>query len=129
MAANLAKKGQKLAHKVLLFQCTAVLVLCAITLLLFDLQTSLAMFAGGLMSIIPNSVFAAFAFRYSGATKNQMVVRSFTQGAKLKLILTVMLGILAFRGLNLSPLALFVGFIVTTISQWLGMVSVTDKKG
>ena len=80
------------------------------------------------MSIVPNSVFAALAFRYSGATKNQMVVRSFAQGAKLKLILTVIFGVLAFKGLNLAPLALFIGFIVTTISQWFGMVSVTDNK-
>lgn len=124
MAANLARQGQKLANRVLLFQSATVMALCFITLLLFDLSTSAAVLVGGLMSIVPNSVFAAFAFRFSGASKSQLVMQSFSQGAKLKLILTVILGIVAFKGLQMAPLPLFAGFIVITISQWVAMVSV-----
>lgn len=122
MANKLARQGQKMAFKVLFLQSVAVVLLSIGTFVVFDGITTLSFFFGGLMNIIPNSMFALLAFRFSGASQNELVVRSFSQGAKLKLIITVIIAIVAFYGLKLEPLPLFVGFMVTTFCQWAAMV-------
>ena len=77
--------------------------------------------AGALVSIIPTLVFSAFAFRYAGASKNALVARSFSQGSKLKLALTIILFVVTFAGLDAAPLEVFVAFVVTTASHALAM--------
>ncbi|WP_232373445.1 ATP synthase subunit I [Alteromonas sp. RKMC-009] len=76
---------------------------------------------GAFISILPNAIFALFAFRYSGASKNELVVRSFSQGAKLRLVLAVILFVVAFKFLHAIPEAVFAAFAVTTVSYWLAM--------
>ncbi|WP_343862644.1 ATP synthase subunit I [Aliiglaciecola litoralis] len=124
MANYLAKKGQKMAFKVLYIQSAVVLIISISTLLLSNSHSALAVLFGGLMNILPNAVFALLAFRYSGASQNELVVRSFSQGAKLKMILTVILAVIAFYGLNLAPLVLFSSFIVMTLCHWVATVIV-----
>ena len=73
-------------------------------------------------------VFAAFAFRYAGASKNQLVARSFSQGSKLKLALTIILFVIAFKGLNATPLEIFVAYVITTASHGLAMFHYGSKE-
>lgn len=127
MANYLAQKGQKMATKVLFLQTLIVIVLGAIGLLLFGMPAALSAMFGGMMSVLPNGIFALLAFRYAGASQNQMVVRSFSQGAKLKLILTMILAVIAFYGLKLSPLPLFASFMILTVSHWVVTAVVQAK--
>ncbi|GAA0860261.1 hypothetical protein GCM10009114_36740 [Aliiglaciecola litoralis] len=113
-----------MAFKVLYIQSAVVLIISISTLLLSNSHSALAVLFGGLMNILPNAVFALLAFRYSGASQNELVVRSFSQGAKLKMILTVILAVIAFYGLNLAPLVLFSSFIVMTLCHWVATVIV-----
>jgi ATP synthase protein I len=119
---KLTKQGQKLALKVLLFQSFIVIFVCAVILIFFQKFTAFSFFYGGLINVAANGVFAFFAFRYSGASQIKLMVRSFNNGAKLKLYITVLMAIVAFAGLNLEPLPLFIGFMVSNFCQWAAMI-------
>ena len=41
-------------------------------------------FAGGCIGIIPNFVFALYAFKFAGASAAKQVMDSFFKGAKIK---------------------------------------------
>lgn len=116
-----------MALKVLFMQGIVVVVLSCATLLVSNPLSALAVLWGGLMNILPNGVFALLAFQYSGASQNELVVRSFSQGAKLKLLLTVILAVVGFYGLELPPLPLLSSFIVLTMSHWVATVAVQTR--
>lgn len=84
--------------------------------------------AGAMISILPTIVFTAFAFRYAGASKNDLVARSFSQGSKMKLALTIILFVIAFKGLNAAPLEIFAAFVITTASHALAMFHYGTKQ-
>ncbi|MEW9797843.1 ATP synthase subunit I [Alteromonas sp. CYL-A6] len=117
MNNKLAQPGRNLAKKCLIIQVfTAVfLVLVAAGSGSWHSATSVA--AGAVISILPSFIFAGFAFRYAGATQNNLVNKSFGQGVRVKLALTIVLFIIAFAGLKASPVEVFIAFALTTASQ------------
>lgn len=128
MAANLVHEGQQLARKVLIFQS----ILAAFIALLFTLMsgenTGLSASYGGLIAIIPQFIFAHFAFRFAGARQNKLVVRSFNKGSKIKFILTIVMFVLAYRWPSLNIMALMVAYITVLIGQWPIMILVSRVK-
>jgi len=124
---KLAKRGLDLAKKGLLFQAITALVVTAFAGAAGS-HSAMSAAAGALISILPNSVFMAFAFRYAGASKNDLVARSFSQGSKLKLALTIILFVIAFKGLNAAPLEIFMAFVITTASHGLAMFHYGTKE-
>jgi ATP synthase protein I len=125
---KLAKRGIDLAKKGLLFQAVTALFVTVIAGAAGGSHSAMSAAAGALISILPNSVFMAFAFRYAGASKNDLVARSFSQGSKLKLALTIILFVIAFRGLNAAPLEIFMAFVITTASHGLAMFHYGTKE-
>tara|TARA_A200000113_G_C8585393_1_gene264117 strand:- start:100 stop:507 length:408 start_codon:yes stop_codon:yes gene_type:complete len=125
---RLAKRGVDLAKKGLLFQVITALVVTVIAFAAVGSHSAMSAAAGALISILPNSVFTAFAFRYAGASKNELVARSFSQGSKLKLALTIILFVIAFKGLNATPLEIFMAFVITTASHGLAMFHYGTKE-
>ncbi len=121
MTNKLAKRGVDLAKKGLLFQAITALIVTLLPGIAADSYSAMSATVGALISILPNMVFAAFAFRYAGASKNQLVARSFSQGSKMKLALTIILFVIAFKGLNAAPLEVFIAFVITTASHGLAM--------
>jgi len=119
---KLAKQGQELALKVFFYQSIVVTCMSVAILIFFQNFTAFSFFYGGLVNVITNGVFAFFAFRYSGASQIELMVRSFNRGAKLKLYIIVFMAIVAFSGLNLEPLPLFIGFMVSNFCQWAAMI-------
>jgi ATP synthase protein I len=118
---KLAGHGINLAKKGLLFQIITALVILVIAAVAGGGHSAMSAAAGALVSIIPTLVFSAFAFRYAGASKNALVARSFSQGSKLKLALTIILFVVTFAGLDAAPLEVFVAFVITTASHALAM--------
>ena len=122
MATNLAETGRQLAIKVLISQTlVAMIVTLAITVLVGK-SAGYSALCGAVICLFPSLVFARFAFKYAGASKNELVVRSFSQGAKFKLLLTIILFVAAFKGLNAEPLPLFGTYAATLITQWVVML-------
>ena len=62
---------------------------------------------GGVISIIPNSVFAYKTFKYAGASSSKKVIESFYSGEKMKMVITVFLLALAFKFLVIIPIPFF----------------------
>ena len=109
LGAQLAKPPLLLAF---IIQCV-VLVLGSLGLLLVGPVTAYSVFFGGLIFIVPNSYFARWAFRYSGARAANEIARSFYRGEAGKFLLTV----LFFAGVFflVTPLevaALFFAYLV-----------------
>ncbi len=116
---EMTKRGKKLARTAALYQCIIAAVI-TVAIAIVGLKIWAVSYAlGAVISIVPNSVFALFAFRFSGASKNRLVVKSFNQGAKVKLIVTVLLFVVAFVQFQVEPIALFAGFVITAASYWL----------
>ena len=128
MTNRLAKRGLDLAKKGLLFQVITALVVTVIAFAAAGSHSAMSAAAGAMISILPTIVFTAFAFRYVGASKNDLVARSFSQGSKMKLALTIILFVIAFKGLNATPLEIFAAFVITTASHALAMFHYSTKQ-
>ena len=128
MTNKLARRGLDLAKKGLLFQAITAIVITGLAGVAGGSHSAISAAAGTLISILPNIVFAIFAFRYAGASKNELVARSFSQGSKMKLALTIILFVIAFKGLNASPLEIFMAFVITTASHGLAMFHYGTKE-
>jgi len=121
MPVNLADKGKLLAKKGILAQCMSSLLLLVVVLFIKPEHT-LAVICGALTFIIPNSFYAYWIFRYAGATKNKIVAQSFSQGLKIKLVLTTVFFAIAFSQFSAAPFPLFGAYAVAMLSQWFAMV-------
>ena len=121
MSRDLVGRGRELARKGFIFQCVIASLLVLFGLFYTGYQLAISLACGAIISILPTRLFAGFAFRYAGARQNNLVARSFSQGAKAKLALTIILFVVAFAGLKASPLPVFIAFAITTTSYWLVM--------
>jgi ATP synthase protein I len=119
---KLAIEGKELAFKVFFYQSIVVIFITITVLIFFGKFTSFSYFYGGLVNIITSGVFGFFAFRFSGARQNKLVVKSFSRGTKLKLYITLLMSVVAFSVLGLEPAPLFIGFMVSNACQWAAML-------
>ncbi len=116
---QLTLTGRRLAKRLLTLQAAATLVLCAFFAWLYGAHGAKTALAGGVISLVPNVVFAVYAFRFGGARSAHEVVRSFYAGEAVKMVLTIILFALAFITLNGPWLPLFIVFSVVTFMHWL----------
>lgn len=121
MSRDLVGQGKKIAKKGLFFQGVTALILILAGVVFSNAHTALSLACGAVISILPTLIFAGFAFRYAGARQSNLVARSFSQGAKIKLALTMILFVVAFMGLQASPLPVIIGYVITTVSYWLAL--------
>ena len=123
---KLAIEGKELAFKVFFYQSIVVIFITITVLIFFGKFTAFSYFYGGLVNIITSGVFGFFAFRFSGARQNKLVVKSFSRGTKLKLYITLLMSVVAFSVLGLEPAPLFIGFMVSNVCQWAAMLSTKE---
>lgn len=127
MAIAIIIKGVVLAKRALIAQSVIALITVIISLPFFSFPTVLNYAAGACISILPNLVFTYFAFRYSGATKKHLVMKSMSQGSKLKLAATIILFVMAYKLLPTAPVALLVGFAITTATHTFSVMWLSAK--
>ncbi|WP_172449215.1 ATP synthase subunit I [Bowmanella denitrificans] len=113
-----------LARRVLIAQSLTGLLLSLATWWLWGTDSGLSALAGVCACVIPNAVFAHLAFRHAGASKNQLVVRSFSQGAKFKLILTIFFFVAVFQWPDMKVSVLFASFAATMMTQWVLLIRI-----
>jgi len=107
MNNKLTRVGRKLALQQNAFAIVAVLICSLITYFCWGLLHAKSTLAAGVVTIVPNIVFALKAFKYAGAKSSKLVVESFFSGVKLKMVLTALLFALAFKFLVLLPIPFF----------------------
>ncbi|MFT6954815.1 MAG: ATP synthase protein I [Glaciecola sp.] len=118
LVTSLAQEGRQLARKVLFYQSLIAIFLAFIFSVFIGKYTGISVLYGGFTCVVPGTVFALLAFRYAGASQNQLVVRSFNKGSKLKFLITIVMFAVIFRWPNLQPLPLFISYFVTLMVQW-----------
>ena len=119
MTDKSAAIARKSAYKLALCQLAVAGVIALAFFLAADAAAAKSAFKGGLVAVIPNFVFAFFAFRFSALDNANLVLASFMRGQSLKLILTAVLLALVFSQQQLVPGVFLTGFLLTLLAQWM----------
>lgn len=72
----------------------------------------------GMVSIIPNTLFARKLFYYRGAQSAKQIVNSFYVGEAIKLLSAMVLFAVVFIFAEIKPVVFFLTFIVVQMSVW-----------
>ncbi|MEH8022312.1 ATP synthase subunit I [Rheinheimera metallidurans] len=113
---------RKSAYKLVLCQLVVAGIIALTFFLAADAAAAKSAFKGGLVAIIPNCVFAFFAFRFNAADNANIVVMAFMRGQSLKLIISAVLLAVLFSQQQLVHGAFLTGFMLTLIAQWTAPV-------
>lgn len=120
MQNSVGALGRKIALKGVVVQLFVSFLLIVIVSFLHYSKT-IDVILGCIAFLVPHSIFAYWVFRYSGATKNNLVAQSFSQGMKIKLFLTSIIFVVAFAYFSVHPIAFLGAYVTTMLSQWLAM--------
>lgn len=115
MTNKLTLAGRNLAWQQNILAISVVLLCSLVTYFIWGLAHAQSTLAAGVVTIVPNIVFALKAFKYAGAKSSKLVIESFFSGVKLKMVLTALLFALAFKFLVLLPIPFFVMFCIVMI--------------
>lgn len=126
-AIDLVADGKKLAKVGLIVQVIVAAFLIGVTAVLATSTDAVSVALGTATSIIPNGIFAFFAFRFAGAQQTQAVAKSMVQGARFKLIVVAIMFGIAFKVFNAQPVFLFCAFAITIVSYWLTLFYLSQK--
>lgn len=114
--------GRRIAIRLLSLQFTVAAVFIAVFWVTQGAESALTALAGAVIALVPNIVFATYAFKFSGARAAHYVVQSFYAGEALKQMLNVVLFIIAFLLLSGPWLPLFVTYAVIVLMHWLAPI-------
>ncbi len=120
MSAKLTTPGRVLAFKGIVVQLIVSLALLIVAVFFWPTYV-ISVIIGVMAFVIPHSFFAYWLFRYAGATKNELVARSLSQGMKIKMALTSIFFIIAFALLAVDPLFMLSAYAIIMVSQWTAM--------
>lgn len=115
---DLAHAGKRLAKLSLILQQSLVIALCVIFFLINDLSSALSVGIGGTLSVVVNGVFAWFSFRFSGASKNQLIFNNMKRGMKIKLFVIVCVFIVIYQLPQIENFEATLGFGLAMIAQY-----------
>ena len=127
MAHQLAQKSHQVAIRILLYQ----MGITAIVTLLFLAHSGMAAMSalvGGLISIIPNSVFVLVTHRHGGAQSARKIMSSFYLGEVLKILLTATMFAVAFIFLPIKIEPLLVTYILCLGSFFMAGLKTSENK-
>ena len=99
-------------YKVIVAQLVWTVSFSLVCLSIFGVVAGYSALLGGLISAVPNSYFALYAFKFQGARNADKVVKSFIRGELGKIVFTGVLFALSFTLVtSLDELALIAGFV------------------
>lgn len=119
---NINAKGRRVAKRLLALQCLTAFILVGFFWVVLGTQGAVSALAGVVVGLIPNSIFAAFAFRHSGAHSAHSVVNNFIAGEALKIMLSMILLVVALLVLDGPLLPLFAIFALLHLMHLLAPV-------
>lgn len=118
MIQVLAHRGRCSAYKLVLLQAVISGLLAIIFAVFRGELYGLSAFAGTVIAVLPNFVFATLAFSYSGASASAKVLKTFYWGEAVKLLLTIALFSLVFIYMEVAFLPLFVCYSLALVVHW-----------
>lgn len=108
-------KGKLIARQMLILQGMWLVITGMITALVMTANLSFGWCTGGVIAIIPQSIFGAWAFRAQGARRSRLILSHFFLGETIKLIVTGVLIVMAVVNTTLPLGGVIGGFISTVI--------------
>ncbi len=123
------QRNKHAAYKVL---CVIAVVVAAIALVLLLVKGPVAAYSallGGIACLLPNLLFARFAFRHSAANSASLVMRWFYIGEAVKIIVTVMIFALSLTRLEeLNLAAMMITYVVALVMNIHGLALVMGRE-
>jgi len=77
-----------------------------------ETNVALSALAGGAVAVLPNFVFALYAFRYMGASRANQAYASLKRGNGLKFMLTIVLFALILKSYTVILLPFFCAYVL-----------------
>lgn len=93
-------------------QLTFVLLLAPVIAILWDLRAGCSFLLGGLIAPLANAYFYFRVFSHFGARAARDILKAFYRGEAVKIIMTAIGFSVAFTIIWVSPVWLFIGYIV-----------------
>ncbi|MGF1742652.1 F0F1 ATP synthase subunit I [Vibrio profundum] len=128
MVAALARPGRELAKQLLMIEFGAVIFVAAGTAIAVNAEWGLSALVGGGIFVIANTVFAIFAFMFSGARAAKRVAASFYTGETLKILITVVLFYVAYMYMKVDLLPLKLTYLLALGINLCAPVLFVNKK-
>jgi ATP synthase protein I len=105
--------------RLLQLQIGMVGAIALIVLITVDVFNAYSAFLGGLVCVLPNSLFAYIAFRHRGAHAAKQIVADLYWGEAIKLVSTAILFALVLATASVAHFAFIATFVLTLFSFWL----------
>jgi ATP synthase protein I len=100
------------ALKLICLQGFVALLAALIIFIGWETNAALSALAGGAVAVLPNFVFALYAFRYMGASRANQAYASLKRGNGLKFMLTIVLFALVLKHFPVILLPFFSTYIL-----------------
>ncbi|KPV97780.1 MULTISPECIES: ATP synthase subunit I [Pseudoalteromonas] len=116
MTNRLAKPYRLAAFKLICLQGIVALIAAVIVFIGWGVNAGQSALAGGAVALLPNFVFAVYAFRYMGASRVNQVYASLKRGNGLKFMLTIVLFALILKSYTVVLLPFFCVYVLVLFS-------------
>ncbi|MCQ8883918.1 ATP synthase subunit I [Pseudoalteromonas shioyasakiensis] len=116
MTNRLAKPYRLAAFKLICLQGIVAFIAAVIVFIGWGVNAGQSALAGGAVALLPNFVFAVYAFRYMGASRVNQVYASLKRGNGLKFMLTIVLFALILKSYTVVLLPFFCVYVLVLFS-------------
>ena len=116
MTNKLARPYRLAAFKLICLQGIVALIAAVIVFIGWGVNAGQSALAGGAVALLPNFVFAVYAFRYMGASRVNQVYASLKRGNGLKFMLTIVLFALILKSYTVVLLPFFCVYVLVLFS-------------
>ena len=116
MTNRLAKPYRLAAFKLICLQGIVAIIAAVIVFIGWGVNAGQSALAGGAVALLPNFVFAVYAFRYMGASRVNQVYASLKRGNGLKFMLTIVLFALILKSYTVVLLPFFCVYVLVLFS-------------
>ena len=116
MTNKLAGPYRLAALKLICLQGFVALLAALIIFIGWETNAALSALAGGAVAVLPNFVFALYAFRYMGASKANQAYTSLKRGNGLKFMLTIVLFALILKSTTVVLVPFFCVYVLVLFS-------------
>ena len=116
MTNRLARPYRLAVFKLICLQGIVALIAAVIVFIGWGVNAGQSALAGGAVALLPNFVFAVYAFRYMGASRVNQVYASLKRGNGLKFMLTIVLFALILKSYTVVLLPFFCVYVLVLFS-------------
>lgn len=116
MTNRLARPYRLAAFKLICLQGIVALIAAVIVFIGWGVNAGQSALAGGAVALLPNFVFAVYAFRCMGASRVNQVYASLKRGNGLKFMLTIVLFALILKSYTVVLLPFFCVYVLVLFS-------------